>query len=99
VDQPPVANAGLDLTVAAMSPVTLDGSGSYDPVNSTDSYRWKQISGTPVTLSDPTAMTPIFTAPAGSDSQNADLVFMLTVTDVTDQLSDTAKCTVTVTPN
>ncbi|MGA3118705.1 MAG: hypothetical protein ABSF90_30310, partial [Syntrophobacteraceae bacterium] len=31
VDQPPVANAGLDLTVAAMSPVTLDGSGSYDP--------------------------------------------------------------------
>ncbi|MFZ0928749.1 MAG: hypothetical protein WAN11_09110 [Syntrophobacteraceae bacterium] len=99
MDQPPVANAGPDLTVAAMSPVTLDGSGSYDPVNSTDSYRWKQISGTPVTLSDPTAMTPIFTAPAVSDSQNVDLVFMLTVTDVTDQLSDTAKCTVTVTPN
>ncbi len=99
VDQPPVAGAGQNQTVAAMSPVTLDGSGSYDPVNSTDSYRWKQISGVPVTLSDPTAMTPVFTAPAGSDAQSADLVFMLTVSDANDQLSDTARCTVTVTPN
>jgi hypothetical protein len=99
VDQPPVAGAGQNQIVAAMSPVTLDGSGSYDPVNSTDSYRWKQISGVPVTLSDPTAMTPVFIAPAGSDAQSADLVFMLTVSDANDQLSDTAKCTVTVTSN
>jgi hypothetical protein len=81
-----------------MSSVTLNGSGSSDPVNSTDSYRWKQISGAPVTLSDPTAQTPVFTAPAYSDAESADLLFMLTVTDATDQLSATAKCAVTITP-
>jgi len=97
-DPPPFANAGPDQTAAAMSSVTLDGPGSYDPVNSTDSYRWKQISGVPVTLSDPTALTPVFTAPAGSGAQSADLLFMLTVTDANDQLSSTAKCLVTVTP-
>ena len=96
--QPPFANAGPNQTAAAMSSVTLDGSGSCDPVNSTDSYRWKQISGVPVTLSDPTALTPVFTAPAGSGAQSADLLFMLTVTDANDQLSSTAKCLVTVTP-
>ncbi len=98
VDQPPFAHAGPDQTVAAKSYVTLDGSGSYDPVSSTDSYRWKQIRGTPVTLSDPTAKAPIFTAPTGSDAQGADLLFLLTVTDAKDQLSATAKCAVTVTP-
>ena len=100
-DQPPVASAGSDQTATAMSTVALDGSGSYDPVNSTDSYRWKQISGVPVTLSDPTAVSPIFTVPAipaGSDAQSANLLFMLTVTDATDQMSATAKCVVTVTP-
>ena len=97
-DPPPVANAGPDQTAVAMSSVTLDGSGSYDPVNSTDSYRWKQIRGVPVTLSDPTAKTPVFTAPAASDAQSADLLFMLTVTDANDQLSATAKCVVSVKP-
>jgi hypothetical protein len=95
VDLPPFANAGPDQTVAVMSSVILDGSGSYDPANSTDSYRWKQIGGAPVTLSDPTAITPAFIAPAG---QSANLLFVLTVTDANDQLSATAKCAVTVTP-
>lgn len=98
VDQPPFADAGQDQTAVTMSSVTLNGSGSSDPVNSTDSYRWKQISGVPVTLSDPTAQSPVFTAPAYSDAQSADLLFMLTVTDANDQLSATAKCAVTVTP-
>jgi hypothetical protein len=93
---PPVANAGLDQIAVTGSSVTLVGSGSYDPVNSTDSYRWKQIRGAPVTLSNPAAITPVFTAPSGSDAQNADLLFMLTVTDANDQLSATAKCVVTV---
>jgi hypothetical protein len=95
-DQPPVANAGPDQTAVTTSSVTLDGSGSYDPVNSNDSYRWKQIRGVPVTLSNPAAKTPVFTAPADSDAQSADLLFMLTVTDANDQLSATAKCVVTV---
>ena len=98
-EQPPLANAGPNQTAAAMSSVTLDGSGSYDPVNATDSYRWKQISGAPVTLSDPTAETPVFTAPAYVDAQSSELLFMLTVTDASDQLSATAKCVVTIMPN
>jgi hypothetical protein len=97
-DPPPVANAGPDQIAVTGSSVTLVGSGSYDPVNSTDSYRWKQIRGAPVTLSNPAAMTPVFTAPHGSDAQNADLLFMLTVTDANDRLSATAKCVVTVKP-
>ena len=95
-DPPPVANAGRDQIALTGSSVTLVGSGSYDPVNSTDSYRWKQIRGAPVTLSNPAAMTPVFTAPPGSNAQNADLLFMLTVTDANDHLSATAKCVVTV---
>ena len=98
-EQPPLASAGPNQTAAAMSSVTLDGSGSYDPVNATDSYRWKQISGAPVTLSDPMAEAPVFTAPAYVDAQSSDLLFMLTVTDSSDQLSATAKCVVTITPN
>jgi hypothetical protein len=94
--KPPVANAGPDQTVPALSSVVLDGSGSYDPEGSTVSYRWKQISGVPVTLSDPTAETPSFIAPANTGAQGSDLVFRLTVTDVNDQLSALAKCTVTV---
>ncbi len=98
-DLPPVANAGRDQIAVTKSSVTLDGSGSYDPVNSTDSYRWKQIRGAPVTLSNPAAMTAVFTAPAAvSDAQNAELLFVLTVTDANDRLSGTAKCVVTVKP-
>ncbi|MGA2403216.1 MAG: hypothetical protein ABSG91_16160 [Syntrophobacteraceae bacterium] len=95
-DQPPVADAGPDQTAAALSSVTLDASGSYDPVNSTESYRWKQIRGVPVTLSDPTAKNPLFIAPADTNAQSANLLFLLTVTDAQDGLSATAKCAVAV---
>lgn len=96
---PPVADAGPDQTAPSAATVTLDGSGSYDPANWTDSYRWKQIGGVPVTLSDPTAISPTFTMPTETVDQNDELVFMLTVTDAQDQLSSTAKCAVTVQPD
>ena len=92
---PPVASAGSGQSVAALSSVTLDGSGSSDPSGSPVSYRWKQIRGVPVTLSDPTAQSPVFTAPSVSGAQSRDLLFMLTATGPTG-LSATAKCTVTV---
>jgi hypothetical protein len=95
---PPIASAGPDQTAAPATIVTLDGSGSIDPVNSTDSYRWKQLRGVPVTLSDPTAISPTFTVPDDTDSQGNELVFMLTVTDAMDGLSGTAQCTVTIQP-
>ncbi len=87
----PVANAGLDQTVDAVSLVTLDGSTS-DPDDGTLTYTWEQTGGPTVALSDATAANPSFTAPA----EGASLTFRLTVSDGT--LSDSASVTVTINP-
>ncbi len=78
----PVANAGSDQGVTVNSGVTLDGSASSDADNDTLTYSWRQISGTSVTLSDPTAEEPTFTAPGSPDI----LVFGLKVSDITKEL-------------
>lgn len=94
---PPVASAGADQTAAAASSVTLSGSGSKDPSGSAITCRWKQVMGTPVTLSNPEAEAPVFTVPAATGSENDQLVFRLTVTNVYG-LSTLDKCTVSVAP-
>lgn len=71
-----IANAGDDQNVVAGTTVTLHGSATSRP-GATFSFSWSQLSGPPVTLSDPTAAEPTFTAPAESGL----LVFRLTVTD------------------
>jgi LmbE family N-acetylglucosaminyl deacetylase len=73
----PGANAGLPQTVVPGASVQLDGSGSFDPGDSTPSltYAWVQTAGPKVTLSSPTAAKPTFTAPAGPTA----LVFSLKV--------------------
>ncbi len=76
---PPEADAGEDQRVRNRATVTLDGSNSSDPEEGIVSYKWKQIRGRPVTLSDSTAETPTFRAPAVRESSA--LVFRLTVTD------------------
>src|SRR5215469_9661958 len=48
----PGANAGSDQVVASKAAVTLDGSGSSDPLGHSLSYEWKQTAGTTVTLSN-----------------------------------------------
>lgn len=76
---PPKANAGQDQTVPPGTLVSLDGSRSVDPDGDLVSFRWQQLAGPPVTLSDPAGVQPSFVAPttkAGSDP----LVFQLTVT-------------------
>ena len=79
-NQPPVSDAGADKEVEGGSVVTLDGTGSADTDDGISLYRWNQTSGTPVTLSDPTSVSPFFTAPsAGPDGET--LNFTLTVTD------------------
>jgi hypothetical protein len=80
-NDPPTANAGADQTVLEKSSVTLDGSNSFDPDDSIDSYRWKQVAGPAVTLSDPAIDRPIFEAPGFDDSGDQPLVFELIVTD------------------
>jgi hypothetical protein len=79
---PPVADAGPDQTVSEGQLVYLDGSGSYDPDLSLLTYFWQQDAGDPiqVTLSDPSAFNPSFTAPTGL-SQNTALTFNLVVND------------------
>lgn len=80
--QPPIANAGSDQTVPENTQVVLDGGDSSDPDNEIRSYLWEQKSGSPVSLSDPAAIQPVFTAPeVGSLGET--LIFELTVTDET----------------
>lgn len=72
------ANAGADRTVNAGAIVTLDGSGSGNP-DGPIFYQWDQIGGIPVTLSAPSAVNPVFTAPTTGGA----LTFRLTVSDGT----------------
>jgi PKD repeat protein len=77
-NQPPLADAGPDQAVNTLALVTLDGSGSSDPDGHLPlAYRWAQTAGPAVTLSNPLAVSPTFTAPGDS----AALTFALIVTD------------------
>jgi LmbE family N-acetylglucosaminyl deacetylase len=73
----PGANAGPPQTVVPGASVQLDGSGSFDPGDSTPSlnYAWVQTAGPKVTLSSPAAAKPTFVAPASPTA----LVFSLKV--------------------
>jgi len=92
VNAPPVANAGPDQNIPANKTATLDGSASTDPDDGIASYQWTQTIGTPVALSDPTAIKPLFTAPK---QKKTVLEFSLTVTD-NNGLKSMDKCTVKV---
>ena len=80
VNLPPVADAGPDQRVRRGARVTLDGSNSSDTDDGIVSYRWRQISGRPVTLSDSAAEAPTFRAPSDGRSGKS-FGFRLTVTD------------------
>ena len=74
---PPIAEAGGEQWVTVGDVVTLDGSGSYDPNGDALTYHWAQSGGSvPVTLSNPAAISPTFTA-----SASGIFTFTLTVTD------------------
>ena len=79
-NDPPTADAGPDQNVPEETIVTLDGSNSFDPDDGIEFYQWKQIAGESVSLSDPQAVQPTFSAPTvGTDGVS--FTFELTVTD------------------
>jgi hypothetical protein len=90
-NNPPIANAGPDQTVYEEFIVILNGFNSYDQDGTIATYQWTQTAGTSVTLDDPTAAQPTFTAPDAETS----LTFQLTVTD-DGGLQGTDTCVVTV---
>ncbi|AFU60384.1 PKD domain-containing protein [Candidatus Nitrososphaera gargensis Ga9.2] len=64
-NQPPIANAGDDLTVNERETVTLSGVGSTDPDNDSLRFSWKQTVGEPtISLDGSNADTATFQAPA-----------------------------------
>jgi uncharacterized repeat protein (TIGR01451 family) len=77
VNDAPIADAGAYQAAIPDSLVALDGAGSSDPDGDPLLYRWVQVAGTAVTLSDPSAASPTFTAPSVTGA----LAFALTVTD------------------
>jgi hypothetical protein len=103
VNSQPIANAGASQSVARGSLVTLNGVGSTAGSTITTppgtinqgtitTYNWVQTSGTAVTLTGPTTVTPTFTAPSNSTT----LTFSLTVIDSLGLTSSAATTTVTV---
>ena len=62
-NQPPTANAGVDIAVLVGQIVTLDGRGSQDPDGDSLTYFWTIIEvpdGSVAVLNDPTISTPTF---------------------------------------
>jgi hypothetical protein len=78
-NDPPTADAGVDQNVDENTLVNLSGSGT-DVDGTIEVYAWIQIAGTPVTLSDPIAQSPFFTAPEVGPGGET-LTFSLNVTD------------------
>lgn len=91
-DDAPTADAGPDQTVDENTLVTLDGTASTDPEGQPLTYRWKQVGGPPVNLSDRNIAEPSFTAP--DLVANTDLTFRLVVSDGNTKSANTVIITV-----
>ena len=80
INQPPIANAGLNQTINEGATVQLDGSKSKDPDGDKLEYEWVQVGTPKVTLVNSHTARPKFKAP--SVIKNTVLKFKLTVYEV-----------------
>lgn len=72
-----VSCGGEVQTFDAGAPITLDGTGSFDPEGRQLTFRWEQTLGTPVDLMDADQAVARFIAPNVDET----LTFLLTVSD------------------
>ena len=99
INNPPIADAGEDITVDPGATVTLNASASSDPDGGALTYRWHQRTGynqhgLGVRVRKYASAHPVFTIP--TSLRDFDLVFNLTVTDSGGRTdSDTVTITVT----
>ena len=94
----PDADAGADQTLAnyvAGSAVQLDASATVDVNNDPLTYTWRQLSGPSVSISDPAAIMPTFTLPAGTTG-TVNLRFAVDVSDGDLTRTDTVDIEVSV---
>lgn len=80
INHPPVVTTDHELTVMEGNPVTLMATAT-SPDGDAMTYAWTQDSGPAVTLSNPTELTTMFTAPSVGTDNNATLHFTITAND------------------
>jgi outer membrane protein OmpA-like peptidoglycan-associated protein len=85
---PPIADAGPNQIGIPVGNVTLNGTGSYDPLGEALTYNWVQISGPTVTLNGANTATATFAA-----APSTSYAFRLTVKN-TDGLQGSANTAV-----
>jgi uncharacterized cupredoxin-like copper-binding protein len=88
---PPIADAGPNQLNVPPGTITLNGSGSYDPLGEALTYQWLQIAGPTVAITNATAAVANFPGASGQTYS-----FRLTVRN-TDGLMATASTTVSIT--
>ena len=80
LNHPPVVTTDHELTVMEGNSVTLMATAT-DPDGDAMTYAWTQDSGSIVTLSNPTELTTMFTAPSIGSDNNATLHFTISAND------------------
>jgi len=80
VNLPPSANAGPDRDEPERTQILLDASASNDPDVAIAAFQWRQLSGTPVTIDQPDAITTTLTTPEVT-LEGSTLEFEVLVTD------------------
>ena len=91
-NRPPIANAGGDVTTSRTSAFWLDGRNSSDPDDDKLTYKWEQISGPRIKLSQPNGSMALYWPTQGTRR------FRLTVTDLYGNVSAPDEATITHEP-